>query len=63
MVYTKLHPLHCTRHPHMLAAVHPVHARFVRPAAALLLGSGGGGAFLGAVPGPQQLCCVYLPAL
>lgn len=61
MLHTKLNPLHCTRHPHMLAAVHAVHTRLVRPAATLLLLRGG--ASLGPPPPPQQLCAIYLPAL
>lgn len=54
MLHTKLNPLHCTRHPHMLAAVHAVHTRLVRPAAALLPGLGSG-TLAAAPPPPQQL--------
>lgn len=63
MLYTRLNQLHCTRHPHMLAAVHAVHTRLVRPAANLLMGGGGGGVLTAAAPAPQQLCTTYLPAL
>ena len=67
MLYTRLNQLHCTRHPHMLAAVHAVHTRLVRPAAVLMGGGGGGGDSGGAVTAaplaPQQLCATYLPAL
>ncbi|PRW21027.1 ligase [Chlorella sorokiniana] len=66
MLHTRLNPLHCNRHPHMLAAVHAVHTRLVRPAlraAALLLGHGGGNAALSDATATQQLCATYLPVM